>query len=208
MIKAHEVKCQIYIHLLTENLACKFCRTPFQFRKGAYRHLTRQHPQEIKNYVKQLTQDQAPIIDISDDDNDDNEEEQHPQDVNNDVQEDVQENVQINVNEALGIDGLNENMEEVAEELENQELQNLTLEQIVQAVQDYIESNDFNPKDWSLENIVYAHLGVDERAPLPRDVWGKLWYFLFEKLSRLPREEFVQFDFDFNAYGYERGIIG
>ena len=92
MIKAHEVKCQIYIHLLTENLACKFCRTPFQFRKGAYRHLTRQHPQEIKNYVKQLTQDQAPMtIDISDDDNDENEEEQHPLIVNNDVQEDVQE---------------------------------------------------------------------------------------------------------------------
>ena len=207
MIKAHEVKCQIYIHLLTENLACKFCRTPFQFRKGAYRHLTRQHPQEIKNYVKQLTQDQAPVtIDISDDDNDENEEEQHPQDVNNDVQESVQENVQINVNEALGIDGLNENLEEVAEEL--QELQNLTLEQIVQVVQEYIGGNNFNPKDWMLDNIVYVHYGVDERAPLPRDVWKQIWYFMYEKIISLSSEEFGQFDFDFNAYGCDRGIIG
>ena len=167
---------------------------------------------------------QEMIIDISDEDVNNNEVEPHPLIMNNDVQDDVQENVQEdvqenvqedvqeyvqdNVDEVFGVEELNENMEEVTEELETQELQNLTLEQIVQAVQDYIESNDFNPEDWSLENIVYAHLGVDERAPLPRDVWGKLWYFLFEKLSRLPREEFVQFDFDFNAYGYERGIIG
>ena len=167
---------------------------------------------------------QEMVIDISDEDVNNNEVEPHPLIMNNDVQDDVQENVQEdvqenvqedvqeyvqdNVDEVFGVEELNENMEEVTEELENQELQNLTLEQIVQAVQDYIESNDFNPEDWSLENIVYAHLGVDERAPLPRDVWGKLWYFLFEKLSRLPREEFVQFDFDFNAYGYERGIIG
>ena len=167
---------------------------------------------------------QEMVIDISDEDVNNNEVEPHPLIMNNDVQDDVQENVQEdvqenvqedvqeyvqdNVDEVFGVEELNENMEEVTEELETQELQNLTLEQIVQAVQDYIESNDFNPEDWSLENIVYAHLGVDERAPLPRDVWGKLWYFLFEKLSRLPREEFVQFDFDFNAYGYERGIIG
>ena len=130
-------------------------------------------------------------VDISDDD----QEEAHPNVV--DVQKEV-------VNEAT--DGQEENMQIVAEP-ENGELQNLPLEQLVKVVGEYIES-EVNTKDWALDNIVYVHYGVEERAPLPKEVWRKVWFFLFSEISRLPLEEFGQIDIDFCAYGHDRGIIG
>ena len=134
------------------------------------------------------------MVDISDDDA----KEDHPN--GNDVV-DVQKEV---VNEPT--DGQEENMQIVVEP-ENGELQNLPLEQLVKVVEEYIGSK-VNTKDWALDNIVYVHYGVDERAALPREVWRKIWFFLFTTISRLPLEEFGQIDIDFSAYGHDRGIIG